>query len=172
MIPSVSSPNFALKATVSTQPQTGIKTSLPGAPDIARTSVGETAAGNTRAETALAVEAPDQTPVPPRLRDQETAERSQRQKLDKDAPAGPRPAFDESLLERQVRLAFDPPESKTPTATATRDESPAKPELPADKTSPDDIEIPPTPREKAEVSFAETRTMTDPRETATVDVSR
>ncbi len=78
-----------------------------------RSSAGEASAANLRTETARAIDAPGQSAVSPRLRDQETAERSNRLLAKNDRPTGPRPAFDESLLERRSRTAFDPPEFQT-----------------------------------------------------------
>jgi hypothetical protein len=83
-------------------------TARPAAPT-GQGGSGKAAASDIRPETASAVRAPDQLTVAPRLRDQETAERSERELTDKKAPTGPPPAFEESPLERQARVALDPP---------------------------------------------------------------
>lgn len=150
------------------------------APEAARASAGETAASNVKLATSSAVTAPDQSAVAPRLRDQETSERSERALPGKDAPTGPPPSFEESPLERQARVAFDPPEQPVEPAfdlrpdvevvekqTSSNDEGTLEvvtAEAPADP--------PPTPSERAEASFAETRTLSEPKEAAQVDVAR
>ncbi|MGI9390370.1 MAG: hypothetical protein ACR2O1_09965 [Boseongicola sp.] len=83
-----------------------------------RSSAGEVSAANLKAETARAIDAAGQSAVAPRLRDQETAERSNRLSAKNDTPTGPRPTFDESLLERRSRTAFDPPEIATQAKSA------------------------------------------------------
>lgn len=177
MIPSVTTSTFAPKPAVAAAPPTASKTTAPPSPDTARASVGEAAAGNLRAETARAVDAPEQSAVAPRLRDQETAERTDRLPPDTDRPTGPPPAFEESPLERQARVALDPPDTPPEAAPPVQDtpgnatETTAREiSLPGDDTK--DTAPPPTPRERAEVSFAETRTMSEPREAAAFDVSR
>ncbi len=148
------------------------------APEAARASSGEAAPANIRLATSAAVTAADQTAVAPRLRDQETAERTERDLPGKDTPTGPPPTFEESPLERQARVAFDPPERAVEPAfdlnpgvaaveetdVAAEDNAPkiAKAEAPPDP--------PPTPSERAEASFAETRTLSAPREPSRVDV--
>lgn len=143
-----------------------------------RASVGETAASKVRLATANAVTAPDQTAVAPRLRDQETAERTERAAPEKDAPTGPPPTFEESPLERQARVAFDPPEPKVEPAydlapavaapeTVPGIEIENAPKIAQAEAPPDP---PPTKSERAEASFAETKTMASPREPARVDV--
>ena len=176
MIPSVTSSSIAPKPAVATAPPTANKTTAPPAPDTQRGSVGETAAGNLKAETALAVDAPEQTAVAPRLRDQETAEQSDRQSPDNDAPTGPPPAFEESPLERQARVALDPPESLVEGLPVNVDDDASAPDTErrdaaAPDTKQETANPPPTPRERAEVSFAETRTISDQRN-ASYDVTR
>lgn len=176
MIPSVTTPSIAPKPAVASVPPTASKTIAPPAPDTARGSVGETAAGNMKAETTSAIDAPEQSAVAPRLRDRETAQQSDRKQLDKDTPTGPPPAFDESPLERQARVALDPPETRgdagAGTADGNRDTSDTSLKPVEKSTERKPPEPPPTPRERAEVSFAETRSMSDQREAATLDVSR
>jgi hypothetical protein len=75
-----------------------------------RSSTGEISAANIKPETSRAIDAAGQSAVTPSLRDQETAERSNRLSARRDAPTGPPPAFDESLLEQRARTALDPPE--------------------------------------------------------------
>ena len=154
---------------------TAQKTSQPQAPETARTSSGESAAANIKAETTKAVQAPEQSSVAPRLRDQETAERTDRAAPAKDEPTGPPPAFEESPLERQARVALDPPEEPAPAPEqAARAEAP---EVAADEAAPVKAETveapadpPPTPSEKAEASFSETKDLAGPRASA-VDVT-
>ena len=135
-----------------------------------RSSAGEVSAANLRTETARAVDAAGQTAVAPRLRDQETTERSNRLPAKHDAPTGPPPAFDESLLERRSRTALDPPEiieqtkSAPPSGDTDTDEEP--PASPVAITT----DTPPTPSEKAEAGFAETRAISDDAKLATLDV--
>ena len=166
MIPTVTSPGPApTPAPTQTAQQ---KAALPQA-DSARSSAGENAAANVRAETTRAIDAPEQSSVAPRLREQESKERPD---TIFDDLVGPEPTFEENLLERQARVALDPPE------VAIADEpTPA----PAEIKEPQDVEAedaptfedpPPTPTERAEKSFAETRSLADTNEPATVDVAR
>lgn len=176
MIPSATTPTMAPKPTSVGAPPTANKTTAPSAPETARGSIGEMAAGNLRAETAKAVDAPEQAAIAPRLRDQETAERSDRQVIETDSPTGPPPAFEESPLERQARVALDPPETPGEAVKLSK-EAPEQTEARATDPNPSpeetqDIDPPPTPRERAEISFAETRNMSGPREPASLDVSR
>ena len=154
---------------------TAQKTSQPQAPETARTSSGESAAANIKAETSIAVQATEQAAVAPRLRDQETAERTDRSQQNVDQHAGPPPTFKESPLERQARVAFDPPDgaqteprvaevSDPPDRAPAPEEAFAQDELPADP--------PPTRTEKAEASFSETKSMADQKDPASVDVAR
>lgn len=173
MIPSATTTLIAPKQSFATAPQTANKTSAPPAPDTGRGSAGETAAGNVTAETAVAVDASEQAAVAPRLRDQETAEQSDRQPLDKDRPTGPPPAFEESPLERQARVALEPP--VIPDESGTTD--PSELAIPVDQPSStgmepenEPMEPPPTRTEKAEASFAETKTISEPRESSSLDL--
>ena len=150
-----------------------MRTAQSQAPETARASAGEAAASNVRTDTPNPIKAAEQTAVAPRLRDQETAENTDRAPA-KDAPTGPPPAFEESPLERQARVALDPPE-----ADATPEENAATPE----DTGPDRREAvradaeperspPPTPTERAEDGFAETQALADSKAPAKVDVAR
>ena len=135
-----------------------------------KSSAGEVSAGNLRTETARAIDAASQSAVAPRLRDQETVERSKRLPPRLDAPTGPPPAFDESVLERRSRTAFDPPDAAVKTET-----EPPKEDADDDDTSaPFPVEsksdTPPNPREKAEAGFAETRAISDDAKLATLNV--
>jgi len=137
-----------------------------------RSSSGEVSAANLRTETARAVDAPGQSAVAPRLRDQETTERSNRLSAKNDRPTGPRPTFDESLLERRSRTAFDPPE------IADR----AKPAPPSEESdTADDAErtandvqapagAPSTVTAQAEEGFAEVLILSEPDIPATLDI--
>ena len=166
MIPTVTSPGPAPTPALTQTAQQ--KASLPQA-DTARSSAGENAAANVRAETTRAIDAPEQSSVAPRLREQETKERPE---TVFDELVGPEPTFEENLLERQARVALDPPE-----ITVADDETPE----PAEVTEPQEASTeeapvfedpPPTPTERAEASFAETRSLADSNEPATVDVAR
>lgn len=175
MIPTVSAPALSSRGQYPTNPMTALKTAQPSAPETARASAGETGAV-IRAETTLAIDAPEQTAVAPRLRDQETAERTARQRLARDAPTGPPPAFDENLLERQVRTAFEPPKQVAPPtvgpATTSLDELPAPASKPA--PVPDDTtnDFPEARTERAQAGFAESRALLDDREPYRVDLKQ
>ena len=171
MFPAATVSSAAVKPVQPAPNVTAQKTSQPQAPETARTSTGESAAANIKAETSQAVQAPEQSSVAPRLRDQETAENSQRSDPVKEDHTGPPPSFEESPLERQARVAFDPPD-----VPATSEDVP-----PPVETAPDDLDDaeaakaeradpPPTSSEKAEASFSETRTLAEAREPVTVDV--
>jgi hypothetical protein len=171
MIPTVTAPG---PAPTPAPLQTAQKSALPQA-EAARGSAGENAAANIRAETTRAVDAPEQTAVAPRLREQETKERPD---TVFDELVGPEPTFEESPLERQARVALDPPEIK---AAPTMTQSPTAQLEPPDETDTLAIEAtetetfedpPPTPTEKAQASFAETRTLATSPEPATIDVAR
>jgi hypothetical protein len=166
MIPTVTSPGAAPPPAPTQSAQQ--KTALPQA-DTARSSAGESTAANIRAETARAVDAPEQTAVAPRLREQESKERPESVF---DDLVGPEPTFEENVLERQARVALDPPEAATPEAEAPEPvEAPEQAEI--EEVDPPVFEdSPPTPTERAEKSFAETRSLADSPEPATVDVAR
>lgn len=153
--------------------QTAARAAQPQAPETARTSAGEAGAANVRAETPSAVQAAEQSAVAPRLRDQETAETTDRDVPTKDAPTGPPPSFEESPLERQARVALDPPE-KSEAANAEDAPPPTRDEERSATTQeePKAVEPPPTPTERAEVSFAETQSLAEPKGPATVDLAR
>lgn len=178
MFPAASVSSAVVKPAQPAPPMTAQKTSQPQAPETARTSSGESAAANIRAETTKAVQAPEQTSVAPRLRDQETAERTERSEPVKDAHTGPPPSFEESPLERQARVAFDPPEP--PSATDKPAEEPVRGETAENRDRPAEAKAdsaeppadpPPTRTERAEASFSETRELSRPKEPATVDVA-
>ena len=144
---------------------------IPAAqPEAPRSSGGEASAANLRSETARAVDAAGQSAVAPRLRDQETTERSNRLRARQDAPTGPPPAFEESLLERRWRTAFDPPDiRKLATSSAQTDQAPANVEvavLPVKGES----DTAPVPSELAKAGFAETRAISDDALPATLNV--
>ncbi|MCV6593084.1 MAG: hypothetical protein OIF48_09045 [Silicimonas sp.] len=96
---------------------------------------------------------------------------------EKDDPTGPPPTFEESLLERQARVAFDPPElppradelpPPEPVAAAS-DPSEAVTEV-EEAPPPAPQDPPPTRTDRAEASFTETKALAEAREPATVDV--
>ena len=79
--------------------------------DQAKSSAGTKSPANAQPLTNAAVDPSRQTTVAPRLRDQETAERSAREVPASDAPTGPPPSFEETPLQRASRVIFDPPEA-------------------------------------------------------------
>ena len=179
MLPAANATGVAIKPAQPVPVQTAQKATQPQAPETARSSAGEAAAANVKAETPKAVQAVEQSTVTPRLRDQETFERTERQLPTSDAPAGPPPSFEESPLERQARVAFDPPEASVelPETLPAPAENDASAATEADHSSKDEaaakpasIDPPPTPTERAEASFTETRQIAENREPATVDV--
>ena len=160
-----------------TQIQSAQKAAQSQSPETARASAGEAAAANVRSETADAVKAPEQTRVAARLREDETAERTERDKSDR--PAGPQPAFEESPLERQARVALDPQDptdeaKATPSSVSVSDTQPVATRDPESEKAiaVADIEAPPSPSDRAEASFAETIEINTPRDPAQVDVAR
>ncbi len=175
MFPAATVSSAAVKPVQPAPQLTAQKTSQPQAPETARTSSGESAAANIKAETAQAVQAPEQSSVAPRLRDQETAEQSERAKPVKDEHTGPPPSFEESPLERQARVAFDPPDKpdEADVQPAKEDQVAEKPDesepVKAESSEPP-ADPPPTRTEKAEASFSETRTLAETRDSGTVDV--
>lgn len=176
MLAATPTPIAAVKPPQPVTAQTAHKTTQPQAPETARTSAGEPAAANLRSESAQAVQAAEQGAIAPRLRDQERAETTDRSIRHGDAPAGPPPAFEESPLERQARVALDPPDIPSGTAAASADppDTAAETETSGDRKAlapaRQDIEPPPTPTERAEAGFAETRTIADRGEPVSVDL--
>ena len=169
MIPTVSAPGAAPP---STSPQAAQKTAQPQ-PEAPRSSAGEVANTALRAETARAIDAPAQSSIAARLSEQETKERPDSVF---DDLVGPAPTFEESLLERQARVALDPPEIKAPPPETVEskeaDGDVAEIAEPSAAEPPVFEDPPPTPTEKAEASFAETRTLSDEPKFATIDVAR
>jgi len=176
MFPAANVSGAVAKSVQSTHTQTTQKTSQPQAPETARTSSGESAAANIKAETTQAVQAPEQSSVAPRLRDQETTERTDRTYEAVEKPTGPPPTFEETPLERQARVALDLPTEPlndgraTPVTSKSDDELAPTSDVEASSVPEDQPDPPPTPTEKAEASFSETRTLTDAKEPATVDI--
>ena len=176
MFPAANVPSAVVKPVQTAPTQTAQKTSQPQAPETARTSSGESAAANIKAETPQALQAPEQTSVTPRLRDQETAERTDRSYEATDKPTGPPPTFEETPLERQARVALDPQvenldfDQADATAQPVSDDPAIGTEAEISPLPDDQPDPPPTPSEKAEVSFSETRTLTDTKEPAIVDI--
>lgn len=177
MFPAASVSSAAAKPAQPAQAQTAQKTTQPQAPETARTSSGESAAANVKAETTKAVQAPEQSSVAPRLRDQETFERTERVTNPKDLPAGPPPTFEESPLERQARVALDPPDQSVDPEDGFDPVDPDANPAPADakddavaQNRTDQTDPPPTPTERAEASFSETKTISEDPTPASVDV--
>lgn len=175
MIPTVSAPVLSARGQHPANVMTAQKTAQPTAPETARASAGEVGA-RIRAETTLAIDAPEQTAVAPRLRDQETAERTARQRMARDAPTGPPPAFDESLLERQIRTAFEPPEQDPSPTAELATKPPADLPDPTSKPVSDPAgqatDFPEARTERAQAGFAESRALLDPREPYRVDLKQ
>lgn len=175
MIPPATAPGPAVNPANSVTTNSSARAAQLPMPEAARSSAGETSAAQVTLLSPKAVTAPDQTAVAPRMREQETAERTDRTQPT-DTPTGPPPTFQESPLERQARIALDPPDL----ALAAPDEVDTAPApAPADDAATELVvqpaptpDPPPTPSERAEASFAETRTLSEEREPATVDVSR
>lgn len=165
MIASVTHPVALPKPAPQTAPPTAARTSIPPAPETIRGSIGERAAGNVRAETQRAIDAPEQAAVLPRLRDQERAEETERRLIENDLPTGPQPTFEETPLQRHARAALEPPDP-----IAGRDDAMSGVTAASGNDKP--AEPPPGPRERAEVSFAETRSLAVSPEGAAVDIAR
>lgn len=101
----------------------------------AKSSAGVTSPANSQPLTSDAVDPSRQAAVAPRLRDQETAERSGRQETPTtDAPTGPPPAFEETPLQRASRVIFDPPEGYLEVNAASPREEPPEETDPVDDT--------------------------------------
>ncbi|MEO9823169.1 MAG: hypothetical protein ABJF50_01985 [Paracoccaceae bacterium] len=167
MIPTVTAPGAIPQSSV---PQSAQKSAQPQL-DAARSSAGEAANTTLRAETARAIDAPEQSSTAPRLREQETKERPESVF---DDLVGPVPTFKESPLERQARTALDPPEITAPPKTDVEPQDVKDTEEPVITAAepPTFEDPPPTPAERAEASFAETRTLASEPEPATIDVAR
>lgn len=177
MISSMTQPIALPKPASPTAPPTAAKTSAPPAPETIRGSIGERAAGNIRAETQRAIDAPEQAAVLPRLRDEERANETERQLIETELPTGPDPTFEETPLERQARVALEPPVLVTGYEDVSSDDpqgdrpkAPISTAVAAAGDAP--TEPPPSPRERAEVSFAETRSLVTTREGAALDIAR
>lgn len=178
MIPATPPAGVAVKSAQPITTFSADRTSQPSAPETARSSSGETAAANIRVETADAVTPPEQSAVVPRLRDEENWDQTERDLPNKDDPTGPPPAFEESPLQRQARVSLDPTEASTPPELTTEPVGESvKPEtkdrMPAQilAAATDPVETPPTPSERAEISFAETRDLAEPTEPPNVDLA-
>lgn len=177
MIPAASSVGVAVKPPQPVTAQTAQRTVQPQAPETARASAGEAAAANVRTETPNAIQAAEQSSVAPRMRDQENAERTERAVPGKEGHTGPPPTFEESPLERQARVAFDPPEvaeapKEAPSPEIESADDQPEPDAPELKVAAAPADPPPTPTERAEASFGETRALAEPKEPATIDVAR
>lgn len=173
MIPSATLHAPVPKPAAVNSPVSAQRTAQPASPETARASAGEVAAANIRTETARSVDAPEQTAVAPRLRDQETAERTRRSD-DTERPTGPPPAFEETPLQRQARVALEPPEVPERQGTAARPDADqaevGQTGVAVTKASKDPVEPPPTRTERAEASFAETRSISDDSRRTLLDV--
>lgn len=164
MIPIVSTP----VPTLSQSQQGAQKAALDLQSHTPRASAGEKSAANVSPATAQAIDAAEQYAVSPRLRDQETVENSARALAESDKPTGPPPAFEESLLARQARKALDPPEvSAVPQDTLSHEAG--KKDDPAQPTPELVASPPPSPTERAEMGFAETRAIAAAPDSGAID---
>lgn len=176
MLPAANAPGLAIKPVSVATTEPSARAAQTPSPETVRSSAGEASSSQVALLSPKAVTAPEQTAVAPRLRDQETAERTDRAQST-DTPTGPPPTFEESPLERQARVALAPPEL----TFASVEEAPEVPVATDSAPQPDQTELavseappqdpPPTPSERAEASFAETRTMSKAKEPATVDIA-
>lgn len=150
MIPSLAMPSVA--------PTTATQTVAKPAPSVqadgARSSMGETGPAQLRAEIANSIDPPAQGKAAAALLNDASPPKITQKDIDDEAPAGPPPAFDETILARQARVALDP-----------TNEAPQKSE---DAAPPVTIGAPPSPTERAESAVAETRAIAEPSE-ATLD---
>lgn len=170
MFPAASAVTTAVKPVQPADQLSALRSSQQQAAETARSSAGEASAANLRTETAQAVKAAEQSAVAARLRDQEKAEQTDRGLPVEDSPTGPPPAFEESPLERQARLAFQPVGSPPAPAAFSAETTRNAPPDPAAPGRTEAGDPPPTPRDRAEASFAETRTLAAPEAPATVDI--
>ena len=173
MIPAISAPVTATSAGTPAGSAQPANTTSPKPVQVAPSGRGETAAAATQAATARAVEAPPQAVLALRLRDGETAETEPAP----DKPAGPPPTFDETILQRDARLAREPAalaskadtektQQLEPDTSDDASDGPGKPEGPARAN---DVSA---ASRKAEETFSETKKIAQPPEPASVDVSR
>lgn len=128
---------------------------------------GETGAANLRPETARAVDPARQAAVAPRLRDQETAERTDRRSLPDTGPTGPAPAFAETFLQRAARLAFSPPEA--PIEIEAPEPPTAQPQPQTEEGS-EPLKVGNAKVAEAESGFALARTVTEGAKQGDVDI--
>ncbi|MDJ1016952.1 MAG: hypothetical protein QNJ35_10605 [Paracoccaceae bacterium] len=179
MISAVSTSVTPIKPAETGQPPASSKSAQPPQPGAARASAGEAPRASLRAETARAIDPPEQLPAAQRLRDRETDETSGRPPLG-DGPTGPPPAFQESPLERQVRVALDPPdlppelEPAAPSAEETEVFEPAGApgKRQEETTEPVRGETAPARFTRAETGFAETRSIAEDPAASSLNLSR
>ncbi|MXQ06745.1 hypothetical protein GQ651_02685 [Alphaproteobacteria bacterium GH1-50] len=136
----------------------------------AAATTGEAGPANLRAETLRAVDAVKQSTLPPKLREGETNEGRQKAR---DLPAGPPPAFKETLLEQQARTALEPPdllsEIVSGEAAEASEDSAATESSETAGGGTDEAQAPEAAR--AEAGFAESRRLSEPAAPGTsVDV--
>lgn len=134
MLPPLSGPALP------TKPTSGPTDSTVGTQISARTSVApESGPARLKPETLEAIDPSRQSEASVRVSSNGTGDTDTR-------PAGPPPAFVETLLQRQARVALDPPEPSDPDET-----------------------IPPSPAPRAEAGFAETRALATARTAPEID---
>ncbi len=132
-----------------------------GKPDAAvsgqsKATSGVASAANVRAETTQAVDPSRQASVAPRLRDQETLERTPRLGPSGDGPTGPPPAFQETPLQRAARTVFDPPEANFDVAAELEEElTSVEPDAEKPSDTPSLEPSPPSPTEQTADARAE-----------------
>ncbi|MEL6644720.1 MAG: hypothetical protein AAFQ79_12360 [Pseudomonadota bacterium] len=128
-----------------------------------------------QAETAVATNVTTQAVAPPRESDaadlQQDAARGELTPPDPDAPTGPPPAFEASVLDRQREAGLSPPDTEAeidlpfiPPFKSTR--------APESEAAPNPYDVPPAPVERAEADVATVRRIEAPYDPATVDVAR
>jgi len=125
--------------------------------DQAKSIAGTKSPAHAQPLTSSAIDPSRQATVAPRLREQETSERTERESPASDSPTGPPPSFEETPLQRASRVIFDPPEAYLEVNASQRKE-----------TSAEDVE--PTARADVENEQAEPILGTD--EAATADAKR
>lgn len=147
MLPPVSGPTPTAKPT----PADAAQNTQQSARGTLTQSGAERGPAQMRAETVRAVEPVRQSATAERLR----TSGPDGNDLSETLPAGPPPAFVETLLERQARQAFQPPDVEPPEKPeATAAETPGEaPDTPVEN-------VPPRTEEIARAGFAEAQLMT------------
>ncbi len=157
----------------------GPQTTAPGAqtgPEARPLSAaaGEIAGSAMRAQTPQSVDPARQSDPANRLPPEQRGPRADLLPPDPNAPTGPPPAFEASLLEQQ-RASFPAQSGEvkaTPNALDAVDAEAKRATGAVPPSTEVRAEVPPTPAEKAEATVAAVRRMETPYDSATVDVTR